>query len=58
MYAIYDIKNNEQCMGIFNNREEIARYFNTTANCIGSTITRKHKRKHRYLITKIESEEK
>lgn len=45
MYGIYDIKDNEQCIGIFNNRKEVARYFNTTSNCIGSTITRKQKRR-------------
>ncbi len=53
MYAIYDTKNNEQCIAIFNTRQEVANYFNTTANCIGATICRKHKRECRYLIVKI-----
>lgn len=56
MYAVYDMKNNEQCIGIFDTRKEIAKYFNTTANCIGSEITRKQKRKHRYLIKKLKKE--
>ena len=58
MYAIYDMKNNEQCIGIFKNRKEVARYFNTTANRIGSAITRKQKIEHRYLIKKMKVEEK
>lgn len=56
MYAIYDTKNNEQCVAIFNTRKEVAKYFNTTANCIGTAICRKHKRKCRYLIVKIKEE--
>ncbi len=48
MYAIYDLRDNEQCVAIFKTRKEIANYFNTTANCIGTAITRKHKRKCRY----------
>lgn len=54
MYGVYDTKNNEQCVGVFNDLKEIAKYFNTSVDCIGSTITRKSKRKHRYLIIKIE----
>lgn len=54
MYAIYDMKENEQCVALFKTRIEVAKYFNTTANCIGTAITRKHKRKHRYLIEKVE----
>lgn len=50
MYAIYDTKNNEQCVAVFDTRKEVANYFNTTANCIGTAITRKHKRKCRYSI--------
>ena len=53
MYAIYDTKNNEQCVAVFDTRKEVANYFNTTANCIGTAITRKHKRKRRYLIEKL-----
>lgn len=38
MYAIYDLKENEQCIAVFDTR------------------TRKHKRKWRYLIQKIDEE--
>ena len=55
MYAIYDLKENE-CIAVFDTRKEVAEYFNTTANCVGTAITRKHKRKWRYLIQKIDEE--
>ena len=54
MYAIYDMKDHEQCIAVFDTRKQVAEYFKTTANCIGTTITRKHKRKGRYLIDKLE----
>ena len=57
MYAIYDLKENEECIAVFDTRKEVADYFNTTANCVGTAITRKHKRKWRYLIKKIEDDE-
>lgn len=53
MYGVYDMKNKEQCVGIFNNRKELAKFFNTTPNCIGTAITRKHKKEGRYIINKI-----
>lgn len=56
MYGIYDTKNNEQCLGIFEKIKDIAKYFNTSEYVIRSTITRKSKREHRYLITKIKEE--
>ena len=31
MYGIYDMKYYEQCVGIFNGREQLAKYFNTTS---------------------------
>lgn len=34
MYAIYDTKNNDQCIAIFDTRKQVAEYFKTTANCI------------------------
>lgn len=57
MYGIYDMKDKEQCVAIFENRKEVAKYFNTTENCIGTAITKKYKRKHRFLIEKIEERE-
>ena len=57
MYVIYDMKEKEQCVAIFKTRKEVAKFFNTTANSIGTSITRKHKRKHRFLIEKIKERE-
>lgn len=34
MYAIYDLKDNEQCIAVFDTRIQVAEYFKTTANCI------------------------
>ena len=53
MYGIYDMKESEQCVAIFKTRKEVAKFFDTTANSIGTSITRKHKRKYRFLIEKI-----
>lgn len=58
MYAIYDTKEAEQCVAVFDTRKEVAKYFGVSSNSIGSSICRKQKRKHRYLIVKIEEEEK
>lgn len=57
MYGIYDMRNNEMCVGVFLSRKEVAKYFNTTSESIGATICRKEKKKHRYLIVKVEEVE-
>jgi hypothetical protein len=54
MYVVYDMKNQEQCMGVFDNRKELAKFFNTTPNSIGAMICRKQKFERRYLIEKVE----
>lgn len=56
MYAIYDMRDNEQCIAIFNTAKEVANYFNTTENTIWSSITKKYKREHRYIIKKIKED--
>lgn len=53
MYAVYDMKQSEQCVGVFKRIKEVAKYFNTTENAIRSTICKGYKKKHRYLIVKI-----
>lgn len=55
-YAIYDIKDNELCCGIFETRKEIAKYFNTTSNYIGTALCRGNLIARRYRIEKIEKE--
>ena len=53
MYAIYDLKNKEQCVAIFDKVKEIAKYFDTTENTIRTAIARKYKRNCRYIIIKV-----
>lgn len=57
MYGVYDTKENEQCMGIFKTRKDVAKYFNTSSSSIGSSISREELRQHRYLIKRIEVRE-
>lgn len=54
MYAVYDLKENEMCVGIFDCGKEVAEYFNTTQNSIFSTISHKQLKEHRYEIVRIE----
>lgn len=56
MYVVYDMKNQEQCMGVFDNRKELAKFFNTTPNSVGSMMSLKRKFERRYLIEKVEEE--
>ena len=39
LYAIYDLKNDEQCVAVFDTVKEVAEYFGKTKNCIFATIT-------------------
>lgn len=54
-YGVYDLKNNEQCVGIFNIKE-LSKFFSCSDNSIRTTISKKHLRDSRYLILKIEEE--
>ena len=54
MYIIYDMKDSEQCIGIFEQLKEVAKFFNTSSASISSSISRKEKRNHRYLIERVE----
>ena len=56
MYVVYDMKNQEQCMGVFDTRKELAKFFNTTPNSVGSMMSLKRKFERRYLIEKIKEE--
>lgn len=56
VYSVYDIKDSERLVGIFNTTSELARFFNTTANAIRSSISRNHAREKQYLIEKVELE--
>jgi len=54
-YGVYDLKNNEQCVGIFNIKE-LSKFFNCSDNTIRTAISKKYLRNSRYLILKIEEE--
>ena len=54
MYVIYDTKDHEQCMGVFDKTKDVAAYFETSKESIRTSIARKHKRKGRYIIEKVE----
>lgn len=54
MYGVYDMKNNEICVGVFKRTKEIAEYFNTTDVSIRTAnLYRKALRDCRYKIVKI-----
>lgn len=53
VYMIYDTKNNECCVAQFDTRKEVAEYFKTSANYIGSAMSRNHKVEGRYLIERV-----
>jgi len=40
MYAIYDLKESEMCVGIFDYCKEVAEYFETTENAIYTDVSR------------------
>ena len=56
LYGVYDTKNNYQCVGVFKKRKEVAEFLGTTANMIGSAITRKTKKGRRYIVERIPEE--
>lgn len=47
------MKDSEQCIGIFKQLKEVAKFFNTSSASISSSISRKEKRNHRYLIERV-----
>ena len=56
MYAVYDTKNKYQCIGIFDNCQEVADYFETTKKSIWEGICRKTLREWRYEVVHIKEE--
>ena len=53
-YLMYDMKQNEICVGIFNSVKDIAEYTGNTEGSIFSAISRNAKIKARYKVHKIE----
>lgn len=56
MYVVYDMKNQEQCVGVFDTRKEVAKFFNSTPRSIGTMISLKRKFERRYLIERVKEE--
>lgn len=57
VYGIYDMKNNEQCIGIFSNVTSVALYLNKKRELVSSAITRENWIKARYLVKRIDLKE-
>ena len=53
MYGIYDLKEYETCVGMFDTISEVAKFFKTTKGTILPYVTRKQLRGSRYLIVKV-----
>lgn len=53
MYAIYDLKESEMCVGIFEHCKGVAEYFGTSQNAIYTNISRGTKRAGRYKIVSV-----
>lgn len=53
MYAIYDLKENEICVGIFDDCKGVAKYFDTTEKAIYTSVSRNTKRAGRFRIVNV-----
>lgn len=56
MYAIYDLKENEMCVGVFDSCREVANYFETTENAIYSIVSRNQTKGKRFKIVSIKED--
>lgn len=54
IYGVYDMKNNEQCVGIFQGGQEVADFLGIKRNSLFSMLSRGLKPEHRYLVERIE----
>lgn len=53
MYAIYDMKDKEQCVGIFDKRQEAAIYLGIHKDSLNRNIKREILVKQQYKVIKI-----
>lgn len=56
MYAVYDMKNKEQCVGIFDYRQEAATYLGIHKDSLNRNIKKKILVKNQYKVMKIKEE--
>ncbi len=53
IYAIYDEKDNDRLVTVFDKAKEVAKFFETSRECIYCAISRKQLRENRYRIEKV-----
>lgn len=56
LYGVYDMKNYEQCIGIFDTLKEVAKFLDRNYTTCAGTFSRNSKIGARYKIVKIEEE--
>jgi thymidine phosphorylase len=57
MYAVYDMKDGETCVGVFETVKEVAKSLDIKTNHVSSIISKKKKYKSRYIIMSIKTGE-
>lgn len=57
MYAVYDLKDHEQCIGIFDRAQDVANYFGMSKDSLFSGKSKGCLIKHRYSMVRIDDEE-
>ncbi len=53
MYAVYDMKNKEQCVGIFDCRKDAATYLNIHQDSLSRNIQKNRLVKNQYKIVNL-----
>jgi hypothetical protein len=56
MYVIYDVKDSDVCVGVYDTVKEIANLWGITPNHVSSIISKKKKFKCRYSIEVVKDE--
>ncbi len=51
--CVYDTKDNDRLVAIFNSSKSCGEFFKTTANAIDATVTRKQLRNDRYRLERV-----
>jgi len=55
IYSVYDIKNNEQCIGIFDTLQQVVEFLDIkNVNVLASAISKQNVIKRKYLVFRIE----
>lgn len=54
--CVYDTKDNDRLIAIFNSSKECAKFFDTGSRCIDSIICKKNLRNHRFRLERLKYE--